>query len=205
MLAVIVLQGRAPAPPLHRSTPTRPLLRRIHGRASGTITSSEPSSGRGIRSATGTFQQSGGAAAPAAGSNDVLLASAPEPEAPAAALAGEAPAAATILCPLPAGKVVHSSRVGHTAVHSQQGHDDLSLAPERQVPCRQGTGSNTSAAAALDGGRSAAPAKPVLKRRRVQNAFKAPRAVIGQENKAAIPRACTNDATSPGESALEGL
>ena len=130
---------------------------------------------------TGTQQQPRGAAGLAARTNALPVGSG-SAEDLTAARTGEAPAAATILCPLPVSQAAHSSRVGCTAVHPQQGHGGPSQAAAYQAPCRYESGSHTQAAGALDGVGSAALAKPVLKRRRVQSAFKAPRAVAGQEN-----------------------
>jgi hypothetical protein len=79
----------------------------------------------------------------------------------------EGSAAATILCPLPVSRAKHSSRVGHTAGHPEQGHGAPSQAAECQASCRQASGSSTPGAVVQKIGGRGVPAMPVRKRRRV--------------------------------------
>jgi hypothetical protein len=129
-------------------------------------------------------------AAVSAAAIDALQATAdPKAEETVAASAGHAPATAVLL-PLPAGHATNSGRMEGTAAGAQQGCTGSPKAGELQAPCNLDTGSSIAAAAAPDIGDTAGPAKPVLKRRRVLNAFKAPRAASGQENAATLAAVC---------------
>lgn len=191
--AGLPMQGKAFAPPVQRSPPKRPVLRRAPGRASGNARQA---------SADGSLPPPGGAAEPAAVSD----AARPVPLPITEAASGPALGPADFAGPCAAMAVLPPQAINHAAATAAQpvlAQPDEVAAPQQlhspapYVAEQQPAGSEASdgsaeaahapesasyAARAADFASDARPAKPMLKRRKVQNAFKAPRHVAGQQN-----------------------
>lgn len=156
---VLPLQGKAFAPPMQRLPPKRPVLRRAPGRASGSAipasSSRQPPSDSQARPGDESVQPQPGQQ-PQQAAEPVLCAA-----------AGAAAIAA-------AGEHVQADDAGDKAV----------AMPLRTLqPAAGSAGQRASGGTAAEAGSgSAAPARPVLKRRRVQKAFRPPRQAGGQEN-----------------------